>query len=137
MRLYNKTFSLTAEFVHEQNDAEVQVLNQQVELLHVGHTSLALDVQLPDKIVFRLRNAAGSLLKRVQVIGITIDSKSLLNIVEYKTSKHNVNTREELETLPTTRTLQWNQDGYLILNLFHPNPCALHLFIGNQIKFET
>lgn len=135
MRLCNQTFLLTAEFDHDAID-KICVFDNSGNQLASGNASIQLNVTLPNRIIFRLRNCKNSRLKRMQLVGITIDSKSLLNIVEYKQSRQDINAMQELDSLPTTRTLQFNQDGYLIVNLFHPNPFALHLFIGNQIKFE-
>jgi hypothetical protein len=131
MRLYNKTFPLIAEF--ESSETGIQVYDHRFELLDTATAQFSLEIALPGRLAFR--TDASARFVKMSLSGINFDRTSLLNIVEYKISKNTVTSWEQLDRLSTTRTLSWDQDGYLLLNLFHPNPFALHLFIGNKIKF--
>jgi len=110
------------------------------EIVDTGNfTILTAEISLPMKLILAIRfqnDGHGFELDRFSLAGLDVDKNALLNCSEYKySSSHDtIQTVEQLHDLESYKTFGWHSNGYGIINIFHPNPFAWHLYIGNKIK---
>lgn len=102
---------------------------------------IELNIQLPNKLIIEVVQPPGMDnhqlgIKKFNLAGIDVDKDHLLRCSEYRLcgSNNSVESMSDIMALETTKTLTWTGSGYLIIDLFHPNPFAWHLYIGNKIK---
>lgn len=102
--------------------------------------TLTLTVMLPQKLA--IKTPVGSDQYPIELIGLSVagikvTKNKLLSCIEYKSTDRDldISTADQIINLPSIQTLTCQQPGYVILNLFHPNPFAWHLYIGNTIRF--
>lgn len=93
-------------------------------------------VKLPNKIIARFTNVEESELVKVSLSGLKFNHESLLQILEYRACKYKLDSVKDLEKFPVQRTTKCVKDGYFIINLFHRNPFAVHLYTANTIPFK-
>lgn len=125
---------------------ELRVFDSDLAPYHSRHNAydtihwLELDVAPPQKIIIKLSisdDRSPVELTNFDLAGIKVSKDKLLNCLEYRPNPLNlaVTDAQAIFDLPISQTLTWSQPGYVIINLFHPNPFAWHLYIGNTIRF--
>jgi len=92
-----------------------------------------IDVCLPDRIILEI-NSDSSELSQMSLAGIRIENNKLPGLISYYSGKIDQPNMEKILELSVENTLLWNRPGYAIINLFHSDPFAWHLYIGNKIK---
>jgi len=135
MRVRNKDIFLKFDFVHSSPDTTVEVYDNSFNPIYINQ-DCTISTTLPNKIIIRLLRVCESELTKISLAGIKISAEKLQQIIEYKTCKYKLQTPSDLEKFPSQRTTKCNKDGYLVLNLFHRNPFAIHLYAGNTINFK-
>lgn len=116
-------------------------LNEIVSQTMTGKNGDAIvaEISLPNKLIIRIKSCTDKCapeLDCLRLAGIEVRSDVLLNLSEYKyASNHDmIAAIEQLDELESLKTLCWDRDGYAVFNLFHPNPFAWHMYVGNKIK---
>lgn len=103
-------------------------------------TRLEFDIALPNRLMIQVNSNRAPFraeLSRFNLAGINVERDKLLTAIEYRTrqSDTQITSIDELNKLPSEKSLTCTRNGYVIVNLFHPNPFAWHLYLGNKIKF--
>jgi hypothetical protein len=100
---------------------------------------IEFNIAFPNKIIIEIdtHNATLLELSRFNVAGINVEKDKLLKCIEYRPfpRKQLAKSFDQLIELPTKKILTWAGRGYVVINLFNPNPFAWHLYLGNRIKF--
>lgn len=101
---------------------------------------LDVDICLPSKLIVKFQCAKSDTkleLRSLNLVGINVQKSKLLNCLEYKPDPEGSVERswDYLQGLPSQKKTEWAHQGYVILDFFHPNPFAWHLYIGNNIQF--
>jgi len=97
---------------------------------------IEIDVCLPNQIVLQIRPGRDpSELSQMTLAGIRLEKKLLEKVVTLHMGEVDQPDLKKISILPAEKKLLWNQTGYVIINLFHHDPFAWHLLIGNRIKF--
>jgi hypothetical protein len=92
-----------------------------------------VDVCLPNKIILEI-NSNNNELSQMSLAGIRIEKNKLSDLIAYYSGQIDQPNMEKILELPVQNNLLWNHPGYAIINLFHSDPFAWHLYIGNKIK---
>lgn len=98
-------------------------------------TEISLPTQLIMEIKFHTNRCALDL-DRFYLAGIEVNKSVLAGRLEYKylPNDHTIKSVKQLDDIESHNVLRWNRDGYAVINIFHPNPFAWHLYIDNKIK---
>lgn len=131
----NKSFFLNFDFKHSSSDTTVELYDADFNFID-NIVDNQLEVFLPCKIIIRLVNVEQSEIRKVSLANIKFNNDNLLQILEYKVCKYKLRSIVDLEKFPSIKSTKFNHDGYFILNLFHRNPFAIHLYVGNTINFK-
>lgn len=135
MRFQDKSFLLKTDIRHSSADTKVEFYDENFNQLDIEENSM-VRVTLPSKLIIRLINVVDSELLKISLASIKLRQESLLQILEYKFCKYKLTSIRDLEKFQSTRSTSCKKDGYFVLNLFHRNPFAIHLFVGNTINFK-
>ena len=118
MRIQHKTFSLTVGLKHlGETPAEIKVLGSDSELLLFERKvegnleTVNIQTYLPNTV--RIEIIGGQVEPTaMSLAGIKVNTKILQDRLHYDQSTN-----------------------FITIDLFHPNPFAYHMYIGNQIRF--
>lgn len=146
MRIRDETFLFRLDIKHV-GDSHIDIYDRSWTLMHdlditSGTQSVDLEICLPNKLTLCVRNIDSKIhnspsveLLRMSLAGIDIQKESMLKIIDYRfTSESVLPGPIDISRFQSSKTLYW-QSGYVEVNLFHPDPFALHLLIDNKIKF--
>jgi len=146
MRLYNTPFFLVKiDFEHlpgSVDDCCLIAFDRDLVELPMKQTiennvrKIELNIQLPNKLIIRSSHSNDQVkVKKFNLAGIDVDKDKLLQCSEYRLcDQESINSFGDFANFEATKTLDWARSGYMIVDLFHPNPFAWHLYIGNKIK---
>lgn len=104
---------------------------------------IEIDIEFPNKLIITtsiIDNKENNLqieMAYFKVAGLAVDKNVLLKCLEHKPTvvDDSINCFDQLIKIDSHKTFVWNE-GYTIVDLFHPNPFAWHLHLGNKIKFR-
>lgn len=102
---------------------------------------ITTEISLPNKLIIGIkinRSCCTVELDRFSLAGIDVEKSILASLLEYKYSSNDctIESIEQLNDLESYNTLDWDRNGYGVVNIFHPNPFAWQMFIGNKIKIK-
>ena len=135
MRFHDKKFFLKIDLQHSLEDTQVEFFDSKFNLLKIDQNN-NIQLELPNKLIIRLVNVETSELTRLYLSGLKFNHDSLLKILEYKICKYKLATLSDLEKFPDQKSTKCDKDGYFIVNLFHRNPFAIHLYTENTINVK-
>ena len=97
------------------------------------------NIELPNKLIIEIGRTPNQCFLELEyfiLAGIKVGKELLLKCLEHKMTPVNNSLRslDQLSNTITKKTLVW-EEGYVVIDLFHSNPFAWHLFLGNKIKF--
>jgi hypothetical protein len=100
-----------------------------------------IQISLPTKIVIDITiNQPNTKMdiQRLWLVGLPVDKNLLKQCCNYRIGRVNttLNSLDALQALESQDTAMIEQSGYFVIDLFHPNPFAWHLAIGNKIKYK-
>jgi hypothetical protein len=89
-------------------------------------------VKMPGRVIIKLSHIDNNHLelRQMSLAGLKINKKILDNLAEFKANA----SIENIQTMPSNKTLRWDTDGCVVFDFFHPRPLAYHLLIGNKIN---
>lgn len=134
MWFQNKSIFLKIDIKHSSPHTGVEYYDTNFVKLKSDLDTIA--VKLPNKIIVRFTDVVESELVKVSLSGLKFNNESLLQILEYRACKYKLDSVKDLEKFPVQRTTKCVKDGYFIINLFHRNPFAVHLYTSNTIPFK-
>lgn len=146
MRIRNETFLFSIDLKHHHTgrvDIYDAGFNQLItrRSLNTNIERIEIDICLPNRliVVVSKEHDVGKIeLVKMRLAGIDIAQENMLKILDYRQasiSKYTSHTLDQVLSLPAHKLSLWENEGYATIDLFHPDPFALHLFIGNKINF--
>jgi hypothetical protein len=95
-----------------------------------------IDINLPNCIILEINTGAtGSEFSQMSLAGIRIEKNKLSDVILYYSGKLDQPSMDKILELPVQKTVLFNHAGYAMINLFHCDPFAYHMFVGNKIQF--
>lgn len=137
MRVHHKTFLLTFILKHSSdNPVDIKAYSDDNTVLPVTRSrsrdleTLEMHVQMPDTVSIHLQMPTGHRLEMtgMSLVGIRVNRDKILNFVEFFAGVDPAGPKNS-----SVKTLVWDCDGTLSLNLFDPDPFSFLLHIGNKI----
>lgn len=147
MRIRDETFLFSIDIKHH-CEGRVDIYDSGFNLLTTRRSKtenvehIEADICLPNKLILVVskEQAIGKIeLVKMRLTGLAISQESALKILDYRqasVSKYDSCSLEQILSIPAYKSLSWDDEGYVIVDFFHPDPFALHLFIGNKINFK-
>jgi hypothetical protein len=93
-----------------------------------------IDINLPNSIILEIDPIGGEF-SQMSLAGIKLEKNKLSDVILYYTGQLAQPSMDKILELPVQKTVLWNHAGYAMINLFHYDPFAYHMFIGNKIQF--
>lgn len=121
-----------------QQDLQIQSYDSDFVLLPMSMSwdkeicNITTGIQFPNKLILKVENNKDKTceLLSLSVVGIPINKNILGDKIEYKQNTD----FENVFIAPADKTLTWKNNGFAVIDFFHPDPFVYLLAIGNKIN---
>lgn len=136
MRIQRSSFVLNLKILDRSDSTNLKLASHNATLvqhdivnnLHI----IKLLTCLPNNVILECKGIKnnGIELTGIDFVGVPINKELFEKVVEYRLTE----SFDNILNADAISSHKWTSDGYAIFKLFHHDPFAYHLFIGNKIK---